>query len=43
MKELTDKNQLNNKLESELSIFKLNTYDTYENILNKVDKNKFFI
>ena len=38
MKELTNKNQANNELKSEFSIFKSNTYNTYENILNKVDK-----
>ena len=38
MKELTNKNQLNNEIKSEYSIFKLNTYNIYENILNKVDK-----
>ena len=38
MKELTNKNQLNNEIKSEYSIFKKNTYNIYENILNKVDK-----
>ena len=38
MKELTNKNQVNNELKSEFNIFKSNTYNTYENILNKVDK-----
>ena len=38
MKELTNKNQLNNEIKSEYSIFKLNTYNTFENILNKIDK-----
>ena len=32
MKELTNKNQRNNELKSEFSIFKLNTHDTYNNI-----------
>ena len=38
MKEITNKNQLNTELKSEYSIFKLNTYDTFKNILDKVDK-----
>ena len=38
MKELTNKDQLNNGLKSELSMFKSNTNNIYENILNKIDK-----
>ena len=38
MKELTNKNQINNEIQSEYSIFKINTYNNYENILNKVNK-----
>jgi len=43
MKEITIKNQINNELKSEFSIFKSDTYNTYKNILDKVDKlNSFF-
>ena len=38
MKELTNKNQINNEIKSEYSIFKLNTYNSYENILSKINK-----
>ena len=38
MKELVNKDQSNNGIKSEYTIFKLNTYNTYENILNKIYK-----
>ena len=38
MKELTNKNQINNQIQSEYSIFKINTYNNYENIINKINK-----
>ena len=38
MKELTNKNQINNEIQSEYSIFKINTYNNYENIINKINK-----
>ena len=38
MKELVNKDQSNNGIKSEYTIFKLNTYNTYENILNKIGR-----
>ena len=43
MKEITNKNLINKELESELNIFKLDSYDKFKNILDKVEEiNSFF-
>ena len=43
MKEITNKNLINKELESELNVFKLDSYDKFKNILDKVEEiNSFF-